>query len=46
MDHLSVISGGDLSEFAVTGIYGDLMAECSILNEKETGLLELSLIHI
>lgn len=33
-------SGGDLGEFALTAIYGDLVAETSILGAKETGLLE------
>lgn len=33
-------SGGDLGEFAINCIYGDLVAETAILGEKETGLLE------
>ncbi|KAL9615916.1 MAG: hypothetical protein Q9160_009154 [Pyrenula sp. 1 TL-2023] len=42
LQNLAKISGGDLSEFAVTSVYGDLMAETRILNEKETGLLEFA----
>ncbi|KAF2139063.1 uncharacterized protein K452DRAFT_233001 [Aplosporella prunicola CBS 121167] len=37
---MNASSGGDLGEFAITCIYGDLMAEESILDAKETGLLE------
>lgn len=33
-------SGGDLSYYAVASIYGELMAEISIINGKETGVLE------
>lgn len=40
--NMGLMSGGDLSEFAVSCIYGDLMAETSILSEKETGLLEFA----
>jgi len=39
---MALSSGGDLAEFAVSGIYGDLMAEVSILDAKETGLLEFA----
>lgn len=35
-------SGGDLSEFAVNCVYGDLMAEDSILSVKDTALLEFA----
>ncbi|KAM3540040.1 hypothetical protein ARSEF1564_007066 [Beauveria bassiana] len=35
----SLASGGDLAEFAINAIYGDLMAEESRLSAKETGLL-------
>lgn len=42
LKNMSLMSGGDLSEFAVTCIYGDLMAETSILSAKETGLLEFT----
>lgn len=37
---MSLASGGDLSEFAINAVYGDLMAEESRLSAKETGLLE------
>lgn len=40
LQNMSLASGGDLAEFAINAIYGDLMAETSRLNEKETGLLE------
>jgi len=40
MDNLARSSGGDLSQFAVYSVYGELMAETSILDDKETGLLE------
>ncbi|KAF2168719.1 hypothetical protein M409DRAFT_65144 [Zasmidium cellare ATCC 36951] len=40
LQNMSVASGGDLSEFAINAVYGDLMAEESRLNAKETGLLE------
>lgn len=40
LDNMSKASGGDLSEFAINAVYGDLMAEESRLNAKETGLLE------
>lgn len=42
LENMGLMSGGDLSEFAVTCIYGDLMAETSILSEKDTGLLEFA----
>jgi len=42
LNSMAATSGGDLSEFAVTCVYGDLMAETSILSEKETGLLEFA----
>jgi len=35
-------SGGDLGEFAVNCIYGDLVAETSILGAEETGMLEFA----
>jgi hypothetical protein len=38
--NLSVISGGDLAEFAINAVYGDLMAETSRLNAEHTSLLE------
>jgi len=40
LESLSVASGGDLAEFAINAVYGDLMAEVSRLDAKETGLLE------
>lgn len=40
LNHMSQTSGGDLAEFAIDCVYGDLMAETRILNMKETGLLE------
>lgn len=33
-------SGGDLDQFALFSVYGELMAETRILSAKETGLLE------
>lgn len=42
LQNLAKTSGGDLSEFAVMSVYGDLMAETGILSEKETGLLEFA----
>lgn len=40
LHNLSISSGGDLAEFAINAVYGDLMAEVSRINAKETGLLE------
>jgi alkylhydroperoxidase/carboxymuconolactone decarboxylase family protein YurZ len=40
IETLSLTSGGDLSEFAVNAIYGDLMAETTYLDAKDTGLME------
>lgn len=40
LQNLNESSGGDLGEFAINCIYGDLVAETSILDAKETGLLE------
>ena len=40
LQNMSLASGGDLSEFAINAVYGDLMAEVSRLDAKETGLLE------
>lgn len=40
LQNMSLASGGDLSEFAISSVYGDLMAEESRLDAKETGLLE------
>lgn len=40
LQNMSRASGGDLAEFAINAVYGDLMAETSRLNEQSTGLLE------
>ena len=40
LHNLSLSSGGDLAEFAINAVYGDLMAETSRLDAKQTGLLE------
>ena len=40
LENMSLASGGDLSEFAISSVYGDLMADESRLSAKETGLLE------
>lgn len=40
LQNMSLASGGDLSEFAINAVYGDLMAEETRLNAMETGLLE------
>jgi hypothetical protein len=37
---LSVASGGDLAEFAINAVYGDLMAETSRFDAMQTSLLE------
>jgi hypothetical protein len=37
---MALSSGGDLDQFAMLSIYGELMAEERILNAKETGLME------
>ena len=42
LQNLNDSSGGDLGEFAINCIYGDLVAETSILDAKETGLLEFT----
>ena len=36
--NLSISSTGDLPNFAVSRIYGDLLSDMSVLNERETGL--------
>lgn len=33
-------SGGDLDYYAISSVYGELMAETSILGATETGILE------
>lgn len=40
LQNMSIASGGDLAEFAINAVYGDLMAETSRLNARDTGLLE------
>jgi alkylhydroperoxidase/carboxymuconolactone decarboxylase family protein YurZ len=40
LHNLSVASGGDLAEFAINAVYGDLMAETSRLDAMQTSLLE------
>lgn len=40
IQNMALSSGGDLDQFAILSIYGELMAEERILNAKETGLLE------
>lgn len=42
LDSMNKTSGGDLGEFAVNCIYGDLMAETRILGAMETGLMEFA----
>lgn len=42
LKNMTLNSGGDLAEFAIDCVYGDLMAETSILSEKDTGLLEFA----
>lgn len=42
LENLNLSSGGDLGEFAINCVYGDLVAETSILNEKVTSLLEFA----
>jgi hypothetical protein len=38
--NLSIASGGDLAEFAINAVYGDLMAEYSRFDARQTGVLE------
>lgn len=40
LGNLNASSGGDLGEFAINCIYGDLVAEESVLGAAETGMLE------
>jgi hypothetical protein len=40
LHNLSVASGGDLAEFAINAVYGDLMAETSRFDAMQTSLLE------
>lgn len=43
---MALVSGGDLDQFAMLSIYGELMAEESILNAKETGLMEFLVCYV
>lgn len=38
MHNLSVSSAGDLANFAISRLYGDLLSDVSILDKRETGL--------
>jgi alkylhydroperoxidase/carboxymuconolactone decarboxylase family protein YurZ len=40
LESMSNSSNGDLSRFVIESVYGDLLSETSILDERETGLLE------
>lgn len=40
LQNMTLNSRADLAEFAIDCVYGDLMAETSILSEEDTGLLE------
>ncbi|KAK2789681.1 hypothetical protein FQN53_001437 [Emmonsiellopsis sp. PD_33] len=40
LESMGASSGGDLSYFAVSSVYGDLMAEMSVVGAAETGVLE------
>ena len=40
LESMSTSSNGDLSRFVIESVYGDLLSETSILDERETGLLE------
>lgn len=40
LESMSNSSNGDLSRFVIESVYGDLLSEMSILDERETGLLE------
>ena len=43
---MALSSGGDLDQFAMLSIYGELMAEERILNAKETGLMEFIVCYV
>lgn len=38
--NMAKTSSGDLDQFAILSVYGELMAETKILSAKDTGLLE------
>ena len=40
LESMAESSNGDLSRFVIESVYGDLLSETSILDERETGLLE------
>jgi alkylhydroperoxidase/carboxymuconolactone decarboxylase family protein YurZ len=44
--NMALSSGGDLDQFAMLSIYGELMAEERILDAKETGLLEFVVCYV
>jgi hypothetical protein len=44
--NMALSSGGDLDQFALLSIYGELMAEEPILNAKETGLMEFLVCYV
>jgi len=44
--NMALSSGGDLDQFAMLSIYGELMAEERILNAKETGLMEFIVCYV
>ena len=44
--NMALTSGGDLDQFAMLSIYGELMAEERILNAKETGLMEFLVCYV
>jgi hypothetical protein len=45
-ENMALSSGGDLDQFAMLSIYGELMAEERILNAKETGLMEFIVCYV
>lgn len=44
--NMALSSGGDLDQFAMLSIYGELMAEERIIDAKETGLLEFLVCYV
>ena len=40
LESMSSSSNGDLTRFVLESVYGDLLSETSILDERETGILE------
>lgn len=45
-ENMALSSGGDLDQFAMLSIYGELMAEERILNAKETSLMEFIVCYV